>query len=172
MQAGCDRTPAPLLARAQIPGVCTLSASVCMGSNVYSTLIRFALISFQVTAINFALLWPLRVTACARHLFLTTAGICCPRARASPLQLGCAQGQKAAGRCPCCSVFCPLRPKPRPFLPWVSFRHSPVLYKDGIYGVPAPLSGLAGACGALEGFMFGLRAARLRFHSIIQLTGR
>ena len=93
----------------------SLAASICTGSSIYFTPIGFALIYFHVTAVNFALVWPLKVTACRRHLFVTTTGICCPRARASPQQLRCAQGQKAARRCPCCNVGCLLQPKLRPF---------------------------------------------------------
>lgn len=62
----------------------SLAATVCTGSNVHSTTTGFFLIYFHLTVINFALVWPLKATTCRRHLFPTTAGICCPAG--APLQ--------------------------------------------------------------------------------------
>lgn len=120
----------------------TFSPSSCPGSSVDSTPVGFALLYFHVTAINFALVWPLKVTACRRHLFRTTTGIRCPRAPASLLQLPVLRARRQHVRCPFCGVFHLLQPKPGPFYS----RHrtatpykTGVLYKTGIYTIPAPL---------------------------------
>lgn len=124
-----------------------LAAAVCTGSNADSTTTGLLLIYFHLTAINSALVWPLKAATCRRHLLPTTAGIGRP-AGAPQTQPGPTQTQtwRSLG---CC--------------------------KKGMSRVPAALWGQAAPSSVPavpEGLVSRLRAAQLRFRSIIHLSGR